>query len=57
MSIKFKNYVMYNEPTWDIKFAEPRKKQIKMVYKKQPRLSKSVVIHKPKLSFEKKENE
>lgn len=57
MSYQFKNYVMYKEPTWDIKFAEPRKKQIKMVYKKQSRLSKSVVIHKPKLSFEKKENE
>ena len=52
MSIKFKNYVMSEEPTWDIKFAERKKKQIKMVYKKQPRLSKSVVIHKPKLSFE-----
>ena len=31
---------------------EPTKKQIKKVYKKQPRLSKSVVVYKPKLSFE-----
>ena len=31
---------------------EPTKKEIKKVYKKQPRLSKSVVVYKPKLSFE-----
>ena len=31
---------------------EPIKKQIKKVYKKQPRLSKKVVAYKPKLSFE-----
>tara|TARA_Y100000004_G_C8798586_1_gene362383 strand:+ start:443 stop:613 length:171 start_codon:yes stop_codon:yes gene_type:complete len=52
MSIKFKNYVMSQEPTWDIKLAEPIKKEIKKVYKKQPRLSKSVVVYKPKLTFE-----
>ena len=52
MSIKFKNYVMSEEPTWDIKRVEPIKKEIKKVYKKQPRLSKFVVTYKPKLSFE-----
>jgi hypothetical protein len=36
---------------------EPTKKEIKKVYKKQPRLSKSVVVYKPKLSFEGKKND
>ena len=51
MSIKFKNYTMSQEPTWGIKLAEPIKKQIKKVYKKQSRLSKSVEVYKPKLNF------
>ena len=29
-----------------------KKREIKKVYKKQPRLSKSVVVYKPKLTFE-----
>ena len=53
MSIKFKNFVMVDEPKWDIKRVEPIKKEIKKVYKKQPILSKSVVIYKPKLTFDK----
>jgi len=52
MSIKFQNFVMVDEPKWDIKRVEPIKKEIKKVYKKQPRLSKSVVVYKPKLTFE-----
>ena len=52
MSIKFKNYTMSQEPTWDIKLAEPIKKQIKKVYKQQTKLSKKVVAYKPKLNFE-----
>ena len=52
MSIKFQNFVMVDEPKWDIKRVEPIKKEIKKVYKKQSRLSKSVVVYKPKLTFE-----
>ena len=52
MSIKFQHFVMVDEPKWDIKRVEPIKKEIKKVYKKQPRLSKSVVVYKPKLTFE-----
>ena len=51
MSIKFQNFVMVDEPKWDIKLAEPIKKEIKKVYKKQSKLSKSVVVYKPKLNF------
>ena len=51
MSIKFTDYVL--ELTEGlIGHKEPIKKQIKKVYKKQPRLSKNVVVYKPKLSFE-----
>lgn len=32
--------------------GEMKKREIKKVYKKQPRLSKFVVVYKPKLSFE-----
>ncbi len=49
MSIKFTDYVL--ELTEGK--TEPIKKEIKKVYKKQPRLSKSVVIYKPKLTFDK----
>lgn len=45
---------MSEEPIWDIKLAEPIKKEIKKVYKKQSKLSKSVVIYKPKLNFDNK---
>jgi len=59
MSIKFTDYVLEltegligspNNVVYGKK--EPIKKQIKKVYKKQPRLSKKVVTYKPKLSFE-----
>ena len=59
MSIKFTDFVMEltegligspNNVVYGKK--EPIKKQIKKVYKKQPRLSKNVVAYKPKLSFE-----
>ena len=54
MSIKFTDYVM--ELTEGlIGHKEPIKKQIKKVYKKQSRLSKSVVVYKPKLTFDKGE--
>ena len=60
MSIKFTDYVLEltegligspNNVVYGKK--EPIKKQIKKVYKKQPRLSKKVVAYKPKLSFDK----
>ena len=59
MSIKFTDYVLelteglIGSPN-DVIYGkkEPTKKEIKKVYKKQPRLSKSVVVYKPKLSFE-----
>ena len=59
MSVKFTDYVMEltegligspNNVVYGKK--EPIKKQIKKVYKKQPRLKKNVVAYKPKLSFE-----
>jgi len=59
MSIKFTDYVLEltdgligspNNVVYGKK--EPIKKQIKKVYKQQPRLSKKVVTYKPKLSFE-----
>ena len=60
MSIKFTDYVLelteglIGSPN-DVIYGkkEPIKKEIKKVYKKQPRLSKSVAIYKPKLSFDK----
>ncbi len=63
MSIKFTDYVLEltegligspNNVVYGKK--EPIKKQIKKVYKKQPRLSKKVVAYKPKLSFENEHN-
>ena len=59
MSVKFTDYVMelteglIGSPN-DVVYGkkEPIKKQIKKVYKKQPRLKKNVVAYKPKLSFE-----
>ena len=42
-----------NDVTFGISKKEPIKKEIKKVYKKQQKLSKGVVIYKPKLNFEK----
>jgi len=58
MSIKFTDYVLelteglIGSPN-DVIYGkrEPIKKQIKKVYKKQSKLSKSVVVYKPKLNF------
>jgi hypothetical protein len=51
MSIKFTDYVMeFTEGL--IGHKEPIKREIKKVYKQQPRLKKNVVAYKPKLSFE-----
>ena len=53
MSIKFTDWVL-EQTEETIGHKEPiLKKEIKKVYKKQPRLSKSVAIYKPKLSFDK----
>lgn len=63
MSIKFTDFVIEltegligspNNVVYGKK--EPIKKQIKKVYKKQPRLSKKVVAYKPKLSFDNEHN-
>lgn len=57
MSIKFTDWVL-EQTEGTIGHKEPiLKKEIKKVYKKQPRLSKSVVIYKPKLTFDKGKNE
>jgi len=50
---KFSDWVM--EASEGVSIREPLKKQIKKVYKQQPRLKKNIVAYKPKLSFEKKD--
>lgn len=61
MSIKFTDYVLEltegiigspDDVVYGISKKEPIKKEIKKVYKKQSKLSKSVVIYKPKLKFD-----
>ena len=60
--MKFNDYILEltngligstNDVTYSISKNEPIKKEIKKVYKKQQKLSKAVVIYKPKLNFEK----
>tara|TARA_R100001509_G_scaffold148121_1_gene105781 strand:- start:595 stop:783 length:189 start_codon:yes stop_codon:yes gene_type:complete len=60
--MKFNDYILEltngligstNDVTYGISKNEPIKKEIKKVYKKQQKLSKAVVIYKPKLNFEK----